>query len=89
MFARARVVIAEVAGALVISDHAIQKDDAERVVFVVADGRARRRVVTVGKTSGDRATIVAGLSEGEVIVVEGAAGLADGTRIKTEGAPRE
>jgi RND family efflux transporter MFP subunit len=89
MFARARVVIAEVAGALVISDHAIQKDDAARIVFVVADGRARRRVVTVGMTSGSRATIVEGLAEGEVVVVEGAAGLPDGTRIKTEGAPRE
>ena len=88
MFARARVVTAELADVLVVSDHAVQKEGEEHVAFVVAEGRAHRRVVTVGTASGGRVTISEGLAEGE-LVVEGVAGLRDGGLVKTEEASRE
>ena len=46
-----------------------------------ADGKAHRRVVTIGLASGSAVEIADGLREGELIIVEGQAGLPDGASI--------
>lgn len=47
-------------------------------VFVVADGVARMRLVRLGAADGERIGVRAGLAEGEVVAVDGAAALRDG-----------
>jgi RND family efflux transporter MFP subunit len=66
---------------VVIPRSALRQRDGKDVVWVVRDGRVERRAVTVGMTTADEATIVAGLSSGERIVVEGPADLAENTRV--------
>jgi RND family efflux transporter MFP subunit len=61
---------------------AVRRDGGRDVVFVVRDGRAERRAVTVGTTDGDAAVVLAGIAPGETVVAEGADQLADGDRVE-------
>jgi RND family efflux transporter MFP subunit len=61
---------------------AVQSQEGRDVVFVVQNGRAERRAVTVSSTGGDEAVIGAGIAAGERVVVDSPAGLSDGAAIK-------
>lgn len=52
------------------------------MVFVVADGRARLRLVKSGKTIGDSVEILSGLAPGETVVADDVARLIDGVRVE-------
>lgn len=60
-------------------------DDA--VVFVVADGVARKRAVKVAFIAGAEVAIASGLAPGEPVVTEGALYLQDGDRVRVVAAP--
>jgi RND family efflux transporter MFP subunit len=64
--------------AVLIPKEALRSQDGQDVVFVVEDGRAERRAVTVGGTQGGDALISAGVAAGEQVIVQPPAGLADG-----------
>jgi len=68
--------------AVLIPKSAVQSQDGRDVVFVVQNGRAERRTVTVTDTQGDDSVLSAGVSAGESVVVDSPAGLADGTAVK-------
>ncbi len=51
-------------------------------VFVVSQGVARRRLVTLGRTSGDRPEVLSGLSPGEAVAVSDVEKLADGSPVE-------
>lgn len=62
---------------------AIVEGDGQRAsVYVVQDGRAARREVTVAFITGDGVALGAGLASGETVVTDGALYLADGDRIR-------
>ncbi|HEX9731437.1 MAG TPA: efflux RND transporter periplasmic adaptor subunit [Thermoanaerobaculia bacterium] len=61
---------------------ALRQDGGQDVVFVVRDGRAERRAVAVGARQGEAATLTAGVSAGEQVVVRGPEDLADGDPVK-------
>jgi RND family efflux transporter MFP subunit len=61
---------------------AVQSQEGRDVVFVVQNGRAERRAVTVSSTGGDEAVIGAGIAAGERVVVDSPAGLSDGAAVK-------
>jgi HlyD family secretion protein len=67
---------------LFVPQRAVRKDGGRDVVFVVSDGEAERRAVTLGAEAGEEIEVVAGLSVGEQVVVEGPATLAQGDRVK-------
>lgn len=56
-----------------------------QVVFVYRDGRVERRAVRLGQARGDQQEVIAGLSDGEQVVVKGLEGLRDGQRVRTRG----
>jgi len=80
MFARVAIVTRSSGEALAISRDALVGD--ESVVFVVENGIARRRNVTLGLTDGDRYEVTNGLHEGEQIVAFGLKGLKEGDRVQ-------
>ncbi len=67
---------------MLIPKSAVQSQDGRDVVFVVQNGRAERRAVTVIDTQGDDSVLSAGVSAGENVVVDSPAGLTDGMAVK-------
>ena len=66
---------------ITIPKAAVHEHEGRSVVWVVRDGRAERRAITLASKSSDEATVAAGVSGGERIVVEGAERLVDGARV--------
>jgi HlyD family secretion protein len=69
---------------LAVPKRAVRQRDGRDIVWVIRDGRAERRAVTVGVASGDELTIAAGLEGGERVLVEGPDNLADGAKVTEE-----
>ena len=76
-----QVVAAEKRGALVVPRGALNREGDRRYVWLLLDGRARRRDVTVGLIGLTQVEIAAGLSGGERVLTAGAAPLSEGMRV--------
>ena len=70
--------------AVVVPASALLKtpEGATTVMIVDADGRAHQVAVETGIRQGDRVQITKGLSGGETVIVSGAYGLPDNTKVK-------
>lgn len=82
-FGRVAVPVGEVSAIRVPAAAVIQRGQME-LVFVVASGHAQLRLVKSGSRIGDEVEVVSGLDSGEQVVVEGAAGLADGQAVSLQ-----
>lgn len=60
---------------------AVQDEAGRQIVWIVRDDRVERREVDAGPVTGERREIRSGLSGGERVVIAGAEGLEDGTRV--------
>lgn len=60
----------------------IRSEGGRDVVYVVQNGRAERRAVTVAQADRDDAVLSAGVAAGERVVVDMPPGLADGVRVR-------
>lgn len=78
----ARIVVWEKADALRVPQTALFRRGERWAVFAVADGRARLRDVEIGKRSGGHAELLAGLDEGDHVVVHPSDKLQDGARVE-------
>jgi RND family efflux transporter MFP subunit len=70
-------------GAVLVPAVAIVREGEETAVFVAADGKAHRRAIKIGLSDGGHVEIVSGVKAGEMVVVDGQAGLPDGAAITT------
>jgi len=68
--------------ALVVPPAAIQRGPSGPYVFLVDAGKARRQTVTVGHEDEQASIVTAGLAAGQLVVIEGASRLSDGTKVK-------
>ena len=66
---------------LLVPAAAARRQDGEDVVYVVRGDLAERRAVRLGSVVGDEVEVIAGLTGGERLIVEGPADLADGDRV--------
>jgi len=78
----ARIVVWEASQALKAPAGALFRRGEQWAAFVVADGRARLRAVTVGRSSSAEAQIVAGLKPGEELILYPGDRVRDGQRVK-------
>ena len=69
---------APAAGRVLVPKAAIRDDGGTPIVFVVREGRAERRAIKGGDARGNEIEVLAGLADGEQIVVAGAKDLRDG-----------
>ena len=76
-FGRVAVPVGEVDSLLVPAAAVVQRGQME-MVFVTVNGHAQLRLVKTGNRTGDAVEIVSGLEAGESVVIQDAAGLADG-----------
>jgi RND family efflux transporter MFP subunit len=63
---------------------AVRDEGGRPIVFLVVDGRAERRVVTLGNDRGTDVEVLAGVNEGDRVIVGGPEKLADGQRVKVK-----
>ena len=77
----ARIVVSRGENVLLAPVNALFREDAEWAVFLVAEGRARTRRVTVGRRNSRHAEILDGLAEGEMLVVHPSDRITDGTPV--------
>jgi len=80
MFGRAMFSIATT-NLLAIPSQAIVRDGQLNSVFVVSDGKARRRLITLGRTATGTVEVLSGLQEGEQVVSQPAT-LTDGASVE-------
>lgn len=68
--------------ALVVPEEAIQTQGQVQGVFVVDNGRARLRLVTLGSASGNGHEVLSGLDGGEQVIFPLPPGIHDGSRVE-------
>ena len=86
MFIEARLATETRANSIVIPEDAVQPLRTANVVWVVADGKASRRVVTLGARAQGIVEVHGGISAGEAVVVGGLERMAEGMPVA--GQPR-
>jgi multidrug efflux pump subunit AcrA (membrane-fusion protein) len=79
------IVVGERPGALVIPRAALRREGDRRFVYRFSEGRARRADVTIGLVGLTEAEVTAGLSEGDRVLLPGAAPVSDGDRVVPAG----
>ena len=68
--------------AVIVPKNALQSLDGQDMIFIVENGHAQRRQVTVSEAQGDDAVLSAGVDAGEKVIVEAPAGLKAGDAVK-------
>lgn len=81
LFGRMELQRREFSDALLVPLTAVVDFENQKVVYVVADGRAERRVVSLGAVVGARVVIEDGVVRGERLVVAGQQRVADGQQV--------
>ena len=79
----ARIIVWEARDALKVPAGALFRKGDQWAAFVVADGRARLRVVKAGRSSGTETQVLEGLKEGEEVILYPGSRVRDGQRIQT------
>jgi len=86
MFARLKINLQSVGEALVIPlDAVLLQPNGDKVVYVLKDGKAERRLVQTGAEAGGRVQVLKGLQPGETVVTAGQEKLKDGMEVKVQG----
>lgn len=83
-----RVVIWEAADVLNVPTGALFREGEKWAVYVVDEGRARRRVIELGHQTGTEAEVTSGLSEGARVILHPGDMLADGVRVRERATSR-
>ena len=85
-FARVVVPVGDRVEAPVIPQTAIRPSERGFLAFVVENGQARQRVLTLGmRTADGQVEVRSGIAAGEMLVVRGAEALREGAQVKVEG----
>ena len=82
----ARIVVWEDKDTVIVPSSALFREQGDWAVFVVTDGRARRRTVKIGRNNGTQAQVLEGLKKGETVILFPASDIADGTRVERRSA---
>jgi HlyD family secretion protein len=77
----ARIIVWEARDALKVPAGALFRKGEQWAAFVIADGRARLRIVKAGRTSGTETQVLEGLKEGEEVILYPGSRVRDGQRV--------
>ncbi|MFO0632068.1 MAG: efflux RND transporter periplasmic adaptor subunit [Nannocystaceae bacterium] len=84
-FARARVLVESHANAPSLPRSAVFEVEGKPHVYVIEDGKARRRPVEVRMTGEDAVEIASGIGSGDIVVADGNAGITEGMPLSAAG----
>jgi len=74
---------------VLVPAEAIRQDESKDIVFLMRDGRAERRAVTLGGSLGESRQVQAGVSAGDTVIVQAPQTLKDGDAVKAREAGDE
>lgn len=80
MYVEIQMVVESQANVLLINSDAVKNYIGEKVVYVVENGVASRRTVTIGSDNGNETIILSGLKPGETVITAGS--VTDGSQVK-------
>ncbi|WP_326542103.1 efflux RND transporter periplasmic adaptor subunit [Pseudorhodoferax sp.] len=80
-FVNVRLALRELPGAVTVATDAVQFGSRGSYVYVIADGKARVRVLVLGPAGNGRTVVEKGLAAGEPVVLEGLDRLEDGRAV--------
>lgn len=80
----AAIVTGRKPAAVVVPEQSVVLRPAGKVVYVIADGKAKQRVIETGVKRDGRIEIVKGLTDGETIAEDGAGFLTDGAAVSVK-----
>lgn len=80
----AAVITGQKDAAIVVPEQSVVLRPAGKVVYLVADGKARQQIVQTGGKQHGQIEIVGGLRDGEVIALDGAGFLSDGAAVNVK-----
>lgn len=86
-FVRVNVTLAEKADALLIPEEAIWPIGQDKTVYIVVDGKAHQRKVTLGERLPGQVEILSGLAVGEFVVTAGQMKLYEGAAVQMQEPP--
>lgn len=81
-FAQVSIVTDRHEGVLLVPRTSVLTEHEEKIVYVVEDGHAHRRVVQPGYQDDSSTEIVSGLQDGENVVIQGQRSLSDGQEVR-------
>jgi membrane fusion protein (multidrug efflux system) len=87
MFGRVEILYDRRESAVLVPKDAVLTEDAAQSVFVVADGKARRRSIKVGYADSYNYEVLDGLQSGDQVVTTGQANLKDDAKVHVVNAP--
>jgi len=67
---------------LLVPQGAVRNENGNSIVYIYRDERVERRAVSIGDARGSDREIIAGLADGDQVVVSGFGGLSDGAHVK-------
>jgi len=82
MFARVRLALGEPTEVLAVPESAVVTRGEQRYLYVVEDGRARRREVLLGERLPGKVLIAEGLAAGETVIASGLQRVAEGSAVQ-------
>jgi membrane fusion protein (multidrug efflux system) len=86
MFARLKLALQSVPDAVAVPvDAILVQPNGEKVIFVIQESKAQRRLVTTGLEAEGKVQILSGLQAGETVVTAGNEKLKDGVEVKVQG----
>jgi len=74
-------------GVVIVPAVAIVREGEETAVYVATDSKAKRRAVEIGLSDGTNVEILSGVKAGEIVLVDGQAGLPDDAAIAVTDGP--
>lgn len=83
LFAQVAITLAEKTGALLVPEQAIWPIGNDKTVFVVIDGKAEQRTVTLGQREPGFVEVVEGLASGDEVVTAGQMKIFDGAAVRS------
>lgn len=87
MFARVRILTAEIVDSLVVPEESIFTVGEDRFVYRIVGGKAERRKVETGQRSGGKVEIASGLAATDRVVTAGHIKLREGASVRVAGDP--
>ncbi|WP_147040470.1 efflux RND transporter periplasmic adaptor subunit [Skermanella aerolata] len=87
MFMNVGLTLSTKGDAVLIAEEALVPLGERQFVFVVADGRAQRRAITIGLRQAGMVQVRDGVKPGEIVVVRGTQRVRDGLPVKAETSP--